>query len=90
MFLLTIAQLSHRNTQNFYKDPTRGDVSFAIMMEEKADAEEREANPKAGDEPGCPGCKNVSQKIKRCRGHSSSFIPLTSTITLRIRSKSCV
>jgi len=41
-----------------YKDPIRGDVSFAIMMEEKADAEEREANPKPGSEPGCPGCKN--------------------------------
>merc|ERR1719264_368801 len=41
-----------------YKDPTRGDVSFAIMMEEKAEAEEREANPKPGSEPGCPGCKN--------------------------------
>merc|ERR1719484_6551 len=41
-----------------YKDPTRGDVSFAIMMEEKAESEEREKNPKAGSEPGCPGCKN--------------------------------
>eukprot|EP00581_Thalassiosira_minuscula_P027552 CAMPEP_0184405182 /NCGR_PEP_ID=MMETSP0738-20130409/453_1 /TAXON_ID=385413 /ORGANISM="Thalassiosira miniscula, Strain CCMP1093" /LENGTH=107 /DNA_ID=CAMNT_0026761543 /DNA_START=99 /DNA_END=422 /DNA_ORIENTATION=- len=41
-----------------YKDPIRGDVSFAIMMEEKAEAEEREANPKAGSEPGCAGCKN--------------------------------
>merc|ERR1719416_376640 len=40
-----------------YKDPTRGDVSFAIMMEEKAESEEREKNPKAGSEPGCPGCK---------------------------------
>merc|ERR1712232_56535 len=39
-----------------YKDPIRGDVSFAIMMEEKAEAEEREKNPKAGSEPGCPGC----------------------------------
>jgi len=28
------------------------------MLEEKAEAEEREANPKAGAEPGCPGCKN--------------------------------
>ena len=41
-----------------YKDPIRGDVSFAIMMAEKADAEARVANPKAGDAPGCPGCKN--------------------------------
>jgi len=28
------------------------------MMAEKAEAEERAANPKAGDVPGCPGCKN--------------------------------
>ena len=42
----------------FYKDPIRGDVSFAIMMAEKAEAEERAANPKPGDVPGCPGCKN--------------------------------
>jgi len=28
------------------------------MLDEKADAEEREANPKAGSEKGCPGCKN--------------------------------
>jgi len=28
------------------------------MMEEKAEAEERAANPKPGSEPGCPGCKN--------------------------------
>merc|ERR1719362_2678083 len=41
-----------------YKDPIRGDVSFAIMMEEKAEADEREANPKPGSEPGCEGCKN--------------------------------
>jgi len=41
-----------------YKDPTRGDVSFAIMMEEKAEAEERDANPKPGSEKGCAGCKN--------------------------------
>ena len=41
-----------------YKDPIRGDVSFAIMMAEKADAEARAASPKAGDAPGCPGCKN--------------------------------
>ena len=41
-----------------YKDPMRGDVSFAKMMEERTEAEERAANPKAGDVPGCPGCKN--------------------------------
>ena len=41
-----------------YKDPIRGDVSFAIMMAEKADAEARGANPKPGEVPGCPGCKN--------------------------------
>merc|ERR1719203_780868 len=41
-----------------YKDPIRGDVSFAIMMEEKAEGEKREKNPKPGSEPGCPGCKN--------------------------------
>jgi len=41
-----------------YKDPIRGDVSYAIMMSEKAEAEERAANPKAGSEKGCAGCKN--------------------------------
>lgn len=41
-----------------YKDPQRGDASFAIMMAEKADAEERAANPKAGSEAGCAGCKS--------------------------------
>jgi len=41
-----------------YKDPMRGDVSFAIMMEEKADIEEMTTNPKAGSEPGCAGCMN--------------------------------
>ena len=41
-----------------YKDPTRGDVSFAIMQAEMKEAEERAANPKAGSEKGCPGCKN--------------------------------
>eukprot|EP01082_Thalassiosira_pseudonana_P006254 g6167.t1 g6167 contig20:968652-969570(-) len=44
--------------ENRYKDPTRGDASFAIMLAEKADAEERAANPKAGDAPGCAGCKS--------------------------------
>jgi hypothetical protein len=41
-----------------YKDPIRGDASFAIMMAEKADAEARAASPKAGEVVGCPGCKN--------------------------------
>lgn len=41
-----------------YKDPIRGDVNFAAMMAEKAEAEEREANPKDGSEKGCAGCKN--------------------------------
>jgi len=36
----------------------RGDASYAVMLAEKADAEERESNPKAGSEPGCAGCKN--------------------------------
>mmetsp|Transcript_42746 Transcript_42746/g.84004 ORF Transcript_42746/g.84004 Transcript_42746/m.84004 type:complete len:133 (+) Transcript_42746:88-486(+) len=41
-----------------YKDPTRGDVSFAIMMVERADLEAIAAAPKPGSEPGCAGCKN--------------------------------
>ena len=41
-----------------YKDPKRGDVSYAIMMVEKADIEDMTANPKAGSEPGCAGCKS--------------------------------
>ena len=41
-----------------YKDPMRGDANFQTMMAEKADAEEREKNPKAGSEKGCAGCKN--------------------------------
>jgi len=41
-----------------YKDPARGDVSFQIMMDERAEAEQRAANPKAGDAPGCAGCRN--------------------------------
>ena len=42
----------------FYKDPIRGEANFTLMMAERADAEERAANPKPGDVPGCPGCKN--------------------------------
>jgi hypothetical protein len=41
-----------------YKDPIRPDVNFAIMMAERAEAEERAANPKPGDVPGAPGRKN--------------------------------
>jgi len=41
-----------------YKDPKRGDVSYAIMMLEKADIDDMTANPKAGSEPGCAGCKS--------------------------------
>jgi hypothetical protein len=40
-----------------YKDPARGDVNFASMMVERAEIEERLANPKPGFSPGCPGCK---------------------------------
>merc|ERR1712003_531511 len=41
-----------------YKDPARGDVSFQTMMDERKEAEERAANPKPGDVPGAPGCRN--------------------------------
>ena len=41
-----------------YKDPIRPDVSFASMQIEKAEIEERLANPKAGEAPGAPGCRN--------------------------------
>ena len=34
--------------ENRYKDPIRGDVNFAQMMEEKADMEDIGANPKPG------------------------------------------
>lgn len=44
--------------EGFYKDPIRGDVNFQQMMDERAEAEERAANPKAGDQPGAPGCRN--------------------------------
>ena len=42
----------------FYKDPQRGDIDFKAMMAEREEAEERAANPKDGDKPGCPGCRN--------------------------------
>ena len=41
-----------------YKDPQRGDVNFQSMMDERTEAEERAANPKPGNVPGCAGCKN--------------------------------
>ena len=41
-----------------YKDPVRPDVSFASMQIEKAEIEDRLANPKAGEAPGAPGCRN--------------------------------
>mmetsp|Transcript_32165 Transcript_32165/g.78150 ORF Transcript_32165/g.78150 Transcript_32165/m.78150 type:complete len:205 (+) Transcript_32165:137-751(+) len=41
-----------------YKDPARPDVSFDLMMIERAEIEERNANPKPGFVPGCPGCRN--------------------------------
>ena len=44
--------------ESFYKDPIRGDVSYALMLVEKAYLEDLAANPKAGDVPGCAGCIN--------------------------------
>lgn len=41
-----------------YKDPIRPDVNFQVMMAERAEAEERAANPKPGDVPGAPGRKS--------------------------------
>jgi hypothetical protein len=41
-----------------YKDPARPNVNFQIMMEEREESEQRAANPKPGDVPGCPGCRN--------------------------------
>ncbi|GMI56466.1 hypothetical protein ScalyP_jg11113 [Parmales sp. scaly parma] len=40
---------------NLYKDPMRGEASFPQMMIERTEAEERVANPKAGDVKGAPG-----------------------------------
>ena len=42
----------------FYKDPIRGTTDFSQMMIEREEADERAANPKPGDVPGAPGCKN--------------------------------
>jgi hypothetical protein len=44
--------------ENFYKDPTRGDINFAQMMVERGESEARAASPKPGDKPGAPGCRN--------------------------------
>merc|ERR1719343_745528 len=41
-----------------YKDPARPDVSYQTMMAEREKMEARKANPKPGDVPGCPGCRN--------------------------------
>ena len=41
-----------------YKDPKRGDVSYAIMQTEQATLDEIKANPKPGSVPGAPGCRN--------------------------------
>ena len=41
-----------------YKDPSRPDMNFQTMMDERKEAEERAANPKPGDVPGAPGCRN--------------------------------
>lgn len=44
--------------ESFYKEPTRRNINFAQMMEERKEAEAREASPKPGDAPGCAGCRN--------------------------------
>lgn len=45
--------------ESFYKDPQRGDASYAIMQAEKAEADARAANPKAGENDlSLPGTKN--------------------------------
>jgi hypothetical protein len=41
-----------------YKDPQRPNVNFSIMMVERSEMEQRKANPKPGDVPGAPGCRN--------------------------------
>lgn len=43
----------------FYKDPSRPMVNFAIMMVERGEIEERNANPKAGNVLGAPGRKDT-------------------------------
>ncbi|GMH90684.1 hypothetical protein TL16_g11840 [Triparma laevis f. inornata] len=44
--------------QNTFKDPTRGDINFASMQEERKILDDIIANPKEGNVPGAPGCKN--------------------------------
>eukprot|EP00567_Pseudictyota_dubia_P000687 CAMPEP_0197464800 /NCGR_PEP_ID=MMETSP1175-20131217/64210_1 /TAXON_ID=1003142 /ORGANISM="Triceratium dubium, Strain CCMP147" /LENGTH=481 /DNA_ID=CAMNT_0043000793 /DNA_START=226 /DNA_END=1671 /DNA_ORIENTATION=- len=44
--------------ENRYKDPIRPDMNFAQMTLEREEMEERAANPKPGNTPGCAGCKN--------------------------------
>ena len=39
-----------------YKDPAREMASFASMLVEKEEMAKIEANKKAGDVPGAPGC----------------------------------
>ena len=41
-----------------YKDPMRPDMNYAGMLAEKEIMAEIEANKKAGDVPGAPGCYN--------------------------------
>lgn len=41
-----------------YKDPKRGDVSYAIMQAEQLILDEMKANPKPGNVPGAPGCRS--------------------------------
>mmetsp|Transcript_4138 Transcript_4138/g.3896 ORF Transcript_4138/g.3896 Transcript_4138/m.3896 type:complete len:131 (-) Transcript_4138:132-524(-) len=43
----------------FYKDPIRPDVSYALMLVEKAEIEERSTDPKFMSCPGAAGCKNA-------------------------------
>jgi len=42
--------------QTQYKDPERPDMNFSVMLMEKEMMAEIEANKKAGDVPGAPGC----------------------------------
>jgi len=56
--LLTQYSSSFFSCQARYKDPRSGDVSYRIMMEERHEYDQREANPKAGSKPGCAGCKS--------------------------------
>ena len=43
----------------FYKDPIRPDVSYALMLVEKAEIEARSTDPKFMSCPGAAGCKNT-------------------------------